>query len=246
MEENIIYYIYINGEQKGPFRIEQLVKEGLTMEAMVWRPGLENWKPASQIPELVTLFERPFVEYEPQSELHRCEHNSESQQQPDEIASNHQAYMPNNNQYEHTNSYSPDTSSAQHPQQPYRKPEYVRSRYQQPQSESTEYYDNRQSYAVGTLPENWTNWSVWAIISCILGFLFCGALGGIVAIFAIVKANSANEAARRRDPQAYQLNSTAKTLTIISFIINIIMFIISIFLTFLVLLPILMNPSFYY
>lgn len=51
-----IYYIHIDGVQKGPFRKESLAAEGLTSYTMIWRPGLETWVEASTLPELSDLF----------------------------------------------------------------------------------------------------------------------------------------------------------------------------------------------
>lgn len=57
--EEAIYYIHINGRQRGPFTLNQLLSEGLTPETMVWRNGMPNWGKASTIPELQILFASP-------------------------------------------------------------------------------------------------------------------------------------------------------------------------------------------
>lgn len=49
------YFIIVNGNQAGPFVREELKYHGLTHETMVWRQGLENWVPASTLPELNDL-----------------------------------------------------------------------------------------------------------------------------------------------------------------------------------------------
>ena len=51
MESNN-YYIIINGQQQGPMSIAELVQRGLKPESIVWRPGMEDWVPASEVPEL--------------------------------------------------------------------------------------------------------------------------------------------------------------------------------------------------
>ena len=58
--EETLYYIHVNGRQKGPLPINLLIAEGLTPETMVWRPGLPTWVIASSIPELAVLFENRF------------------------------------------------------------------------------------------------------------------------------------------------------------------------------------------
>lgn len=55
MSNEIIYYIHINGEQKGPFNKEALPGLGLKPNSMVWRSDLPNWVEARTLPELVEL-----------------------------------------------------------------------------------------------------------------------------------------------------------------------------------------------
>lgn len=54
--EEAIYYIHVNGQQRGPFAMNQLLAEGLTQETMVWKNGMPNWTKASSLPELQSLF----------------------------------------------------------------------------------------------------------------------------------------------------------------------------------------------
>lgn len=57
------WYAALNGQQSGPFTLEQLhgyVSSGhLTAATMVWRQGLPNWSPAGQIGELTSLWGGP-------------------------------------------------------------------------------------------------------------------------------------------------------------------------------------------
>ena len=47
------YYISKNnGKYSGPFKKEQLINNGLDLNDLVWRQGLEAWIPANQLPEL--------------------------------------------------------------------------------------------------------------------------------------------------------------------------------------------------
>ncbi len=54
------YYVAKGGQQMGPFtyeQLQQLVSAGqLTPQTYVWKQGLANWLPASQVPELSQLF----------------------------------------------------------------------------------------------------------------------------------------------------------------------------------------------
>ncbi|BAZ33169.1 membrane protease subunit, stomatin/prohibitin family protein [Cylindrospermum sp. NIES-4074] len=51
----IQWYISHNGQRLGPFTPEQLVQQGLTTQTYVWRGGMQDWQPASQVSELASL-----------------------------------------------------------------------------------------------------------------------------------------------------------------------------------------------
>ena len=46
------FYLADGSNRRGPFSPEQLPAQGLTAETLVWREGMADWLPASQIPEL--------------------------------------------------------------------------------------------------------------------------------------------------------------------------------------------------
>ena len=54
------YMLAVNGQQMGPFSIDQLQQMAmigqLTSSTYVWKPGMEQWEVASAIPELAMLF----------------------------------------------------------------------------------------------------------------------------------------------------------------------------------------------
>lgn len=53
-------YFYTDGQsQFGPFTFEELEKENLTGNTMVWYNGLSDWTQAKDIPELESLFRIP-------------------------------------------------------------------------------------------------------------------------------------------------------------------------------------------
>lgn len=58
--DEIIYYIHVNGQQRGPFQKHQLIDAGMTSETMVWRSDLPNWVPAHTLPELVEILQPNF------------------------------------------------------------------------------------------------------------------------------------------------------------------------------------------
>jgi membrane protease subunit (stomatin/prohibitin family) len=49
------WYISLNGQNLGPFSINQLLQNGLTPQSFVWRAGMKNWQLASQVAELASL-----------------------------------------------------------------------------------------------------------------------------------------------------------------------------------------------
>lgn len=52
------YFIAENGQQAGPFEPNELLLHGLTVNSLVWCEGMPNWTSASQVPELMSLFNR--------------------------------------------------------------------------------------------------------------------------------------------------------------------------------------------
>ena len=53
------YYLAINGQQLGPFEVNQLPANGLTPDSYVWTNGMPNWMRAAEVPELAPLFAAP-------------------------------------------------------------------------------------------------------------------------------------------------------------------------------------------
>lgn len=53
------YYILENNQQVGPFTLEQLATRGINGFTSVWTQGMANWVPASQVPELQAVINRP-------------------------------------------------------------------------------------------------------------------------------------------------------------------------------------------
>ncbi|MEO1352303.1 MAG: SPFH domain-containing protein [Cyanobacteria bacterium J06635_15] len=53
------WYITRDGQNLGPFTLDQLPANGLTPQSNVWRPGLSGWQPASALPELQALLNSP-------------------------------------------------------------------------------------------------------------------------------------------------------------------------------------------
>lgn len=51
-----IYYIVKEGRQDGPYSLVELKYIGIKPDTYVWRAGLTEWVPASQLPDLGDLF----------------------------------------------------------------------------------------------------------------------------------------------------------------------------------------------
>lgn len=56
------YHIAENGQQRGPFVLDDLKKQAqsgqFTEESLVWKPGMSGWQKASEVEELASLFTR--------------------------------------------------------------------------------------------------------------------------------------------------------------------------------------------
>jgi hypothetical protein len=51
-------YFYIEGlEQKGPFSLDQLISRGIKSDTLIWKKGLNEWKPARDVEELKSIFQ---------------------------------------------------------------------------------------------------------------------------------------------------------------------------------------------
>lgn len=54
------YHIFLDGQQQGPFEIEQLRQLEISAETMVWAEGFSDWTRAEDVKELNTLFIKSF------------------------------------------------------------------------------------------------------------------------------------------------------------------------------------------
>ncbi len=50
------FFIHFQGQQLGPFSLEELKQKGITRNTMVWFDGLSEWKEAKDVYELSDLF----------------------------------------------------------------------------------------------------------------------------------------------------------------------------------------------
>lgn len=59
------YYLEKNGQQTGPFEVDQLIPNGMTPDSLVWTAGMAGWARAAEVPELAP-FLGPQVPPQPQ------------------------------------------------------------------------------------------------------------------------------------------------------------------------------------
>ena len=52
---NTEYYIISEGERRGPYTAEAMRGIGLRPDTMVWRQGMADWAPASELAELADI-----------------------------------------------------------------------------------------------------------------------------------------------------------------------------------------------
>lgn len=50
------YWIYVDGMQRGPMQLEELINMGIMPDTYIWRKGLEDWSKASDVPEVAGFF----------------------------------------------------------------------------------------------------------------------------------------------------------------------------------------------
>lgn len=53
------FHVAIDGQQQGPFTLDQLRSAGITPTTLVWASGMPQWSPASAVPALGALFQAP-------------------------------------------------------------------------------------------------------------------------------------------------------------------------------------------
>lgn len=86
-----MYYLIINEQQRGPFAKEDLLAQGLTPSTMVWREGMADWAPATEVTELQELFYQQPAQ--PQSRQTQCAQPGQPPQQPYQQPYQQQGYQ---------------------------------------------------------------------------------------------------------------------------------------------------------
>lgn len=74
------FHLIRNGKQEGPFTVEELSQQGIGPESEVWAPGMADWMPASEVPELTVVLQR--AEFEAAQQAARAAENRATTGQP--------------------------------------------------------------------------------------------------------------------------------------------------------------------
>jgi len=53
---DLYYYLDKKGEEQGPVPANELTRYGVTYNTKVWKQGMDDWKPASSVPELYDFY----------------------------------------------------------------------------------------------------------------------------------------------------------------------------------------------
>src|SRR6516165_3870044 len=61
-EVEIEYFLEVNGQKRGPFRLSGLIDAGMQPDSMIWWEGLESWARAGKIPKFAALMKQDRLE----------------------------------------------------------------------------------------------------------------------------------------------------------------------------------------
>ena len=56
------YYAFLDGEQKGPFELNELTSAGVRPSTYVWTKGMADWQRADEVPDICRLFRQHLAE----------------------------------------------------------------------------------------------------------------------------------------------------------------------------------------
>ena len=76
------YYIGINNKQVGPLPVDELLRNGLKPDTLVWCQGMPGWEKAINVPELAALFAQPQPQYAPPAEGYQQPYQQPQYQYP--------------------------------------------------------------------------------------------------------------------------------------------------------------------
>ena len=154
------YYIAENGQQAGPFELNELLLHGLTVNSLVWCEGMPSWVSANQVPELMALLSgQTFNPTGIDTQLPQMPPMGEVQL-PQVPPFGGQPQQPTQ----------PTTYGQNPPNQPYAPPQYGPSTNQPNQM----------------MPKNWLTECI--IVTVLSALCCCNPIGLLTGIYSIVKA----------------------------------------------------------
>ena len=116
------YFIANNGQQSGPFELQDLVANGLTPNSLVWCDGMAGWQQATSVPEVAQLLMPQQPQYQEQP-YQQPPYQQQYQQQPYQQPPYQQQYQ--------QQPYQQPPYQQQYQQQPYQQQPYQQQPYQQ-------------------------------------------------------------------------------------------------------------------
>lgn len=83
------YFIVIEGEQQGPYQLEELIERGVRPGTYVWCKGMSDWQRADEVPEICRLFRNHLSGL-----IHPTSEESQENRTPDSEASPYDSIPP--------------------------------------------------------------------------------------------------------------------------------------------------------
>lgn len=222
---NTEYYIISEGERRGPYTAEAMRGIGLRPDTMVWRQGMADWTPASELAELADIFAAAkgaadnysAAYYYAMSGSRRIGPLDARSLAAEGISADTPVWCQGMADWApaHTRPDLMDAINARRASEPPEAPGYYNSNARYAAGGS---YGVPPRHDINGYPMPHTNWLPWAVAGTVAAFLF-SCIGVVFGIIGIVQANKANDAyAMGNDMMGDQANSTARTMTIISLV----------------------------
>ena len=215
--ESTVYYIHLNGQQMGPYKIHQLPGLGITADTMVWRSDMPDWVEARTLSELTGVIPQQEVT-EVLQDYHRGPSASDNSLGDLNVYDHSNgANNPYDNQGQYGNSYGQPQSYGQ---QPYNSAAGAGQGMSPTGTShsSNPYAPYGENPAVfGNGASSLTNWYGVAIVATVLSILTLELIGLVCGIIGIVKGNAAKAVMQNgKTEEALRYNNTSKIFTIIS------------------------------
>lgn len=75
----------IDDEQRGPYEVNRLAEEGVRPDTYVWCKSMDDWTPASEVPEIRRYFQSRIQSLQNTEEIQRREQEAREQQEQEEL-----------------------------------------------------------------------------------------------------------------------------------------------------------------